>query len=64
MKYQRFTTSGCKDIEIKIFEFVAMIQLLCAIKNLKNERFFKYIIQNKTKTIFSFSGLMEITYYL
>ena len=56
MKYQRFTTSGYKDIEIKIFEFVAMIQLLCAIKNLKNERFFKYIIQNKTKTIFSFSG--------
>ena len=30
MKYQRFAPSGCKDIGIRRFEFVAKTQFLCA----------------------------------
>ena len=29
LKYQRFTTSSSKDIEVKIFDFVPKTQLLC-----------------------------------
>ena len=29
LKYQRFATSGCKDIRIRKFEFVAKTQFLC-----------------------------------
>ena len=29
LKYQRFTPSGCKDIGIRTFEFVAKEQFLC-----------------------------------
>ena len=36
LKYQRFTPSGCKDIEIRKFEFVANSQLLCKKKGKRN----------------------------
>ena len=32
MSSQRFTPSGCKDIEIRKFEFVANTQILCSEK--------------------------------
>ena len=31
LKYVRFITSGCKDIEIRKLEFVAKTQFLCLI---------------------------------
>ena len=31
LKYQRFTPLGCKDIGIRIFEFVAKTQFLCSV---------------------------------
>ena len=30
LKYQRFTLSGCRDIGIRKFEFVAKTQFLCS----------------------------------
>ena len=31
LKYQRFSQSGCEDIGLRKFEFVAKIQFLCII---------------------------------
>jgi len=32
LKYQRFTPSGCKDIGIRKFEFVAKNPFLCSLR--------------------------------
>jgi len=42
LKYQRFTPSGCKDKEIRNFEFVAKTQFLCLV----------WIPLNQNKTVF------------
>ena len=46
LKYQRFKTSGTKDIGVRIFEFVAKTQLL------SNMNDFKIIFQPFKKMIF------------
>ena len=45
LKYQRPTPSGCKDIGIRKFEFVAKTQFLCA-----------FFLNNKNRHYFIFSG--------
>ena len=54
LKYQRFTTSGSKDIEVKIFDFVRKTQFLYQqIKESRNSFFiffsFQPFIFNKAK---------------
>ena len=46
LKYHRFTASGCKDIEIRKFEFVAKTQFLW----IKSNKVHK-VLKSKTETI-------------
>ena len=54
LKYHRFTASGCKDIEIRKFEFVAKTQFLW----IKSNKVHK-VLKSKTEIIIFITFLLK-----
>ena len=57
LKYQRFTTSSSKDIEVYIFDFVPKTQFLYL--SVKMRKFAKYERKKVFSKKFSFTGTIE-----